>query len=247
MRKFIIPAVAAVLLGLGITASTSAGATAEPVPSCHSATFSENSGQGPTYKHVHFCDALKAGVNNLIVDGGPLKSGATVFGSHVTASPATKAASLTGASPIAGCWNHNGIQASGLIMYECISQPSGLGGALYWSANEADFNWDKHPGSGLLWVEASTLRPTSDSNPVNTYQDFWTGIALPGGAFCTVINPGYDQHPTQCEVNGKIKTMDARRQASYDQFAAAMVATNVPDCAWSMTVQPDEAQCDIDS
>lgn len=160
--------------------------------------------------------------------------------------PASSTAATTGSlSRIPQCWNHNGINASGLIMYECISQPSGLGGALYWSANEANFNWDKHPGSGLLWVEASTLRVTTDTNPPNNKQAFWVGIGHQG-SFCTVIDPGYDQHPTQCEENGVIHTMTAVQQASYDQFAASMVATGVPDCAWSMTVQPDEAQCDID-
>lgn len=178
-----------------------------------------------------------------------------------------------GLSTSPGCWNYNGVQMSGLIGYECISQPSNLGGALYWSANEADINGDKHPGSGLLWVESSTLHPTSDSNPPNPYQDFWVGIAHEGGTFCTVINPGYDQKPTLCEfttlltaanqascsavvdpgsgqpkVCVTVKIMSPRRQASYDQYANSVKATSrYPDCGWSMVVQPDQAQCDIDS
>lgn len=149
-----------------------------------------------------------------------------------------------GLPSLAGCFGHHGVQLSSHIAYECIAQPSGLGGALYWSVNESNFNWDKHPGAGLDWVEASTLHPAPDANPPNTRQAFWVGIAHQG-TFCTVIGPGYDQHPTQCEENGQVHTMTSRQQASYDQFAAAMVAAKVPDCAWSMTIGSD--QCDIDS
>lgn len=144
---------------------------------------------------------------------------------------------------LAGCFGHHGTQLSTHIAFECIDQ-SVSGGALYWSANEANFNWDKHPADGLLWVEASTLHPTPDSNPPNTKQAFWVGIGHQG-TFCSVINPGYDQHPTQCEINGVVQTMSSRQQASYDAFAAAMKSANLPDCAWSMTIVSD--QCDVDS
>lgn len=150
----------------------------------------------------------------------------------------------SGGNSLAGCFGHNGTQLSGLIAYECIFQPSGLGGALYWSANESNINWDKHPGAGLDWVEASTIYPTPDANPPNTRQSFWVGIAHQG-VFCSVIDPGYDQHPTQCEENGRVHNMSARQQASYNQFAAAMTALNPPDCAWSETIV--SSQCDIDS
>lgn len=170
----------------------------------------------------------------------------------------------------AGCFGHNGVVISGHIAHECLVQPADLGGALYWSANESNFNWDKHPASGLLWTEASTLYPTPDANPANPYQDFWVGIAHAGGTFCTVINPGYDQKPTLCEfavlltasnkascsaiidpgsgqpkVCETVKIMDTRRQDSYNQLAAAITAAKVPDCAWSMTVS--SSACDIDS
>jgi hypothetical protein len=147
---------------------------------------------------------------------------------------------------LAGCFGHEGEQLSGLIAYECIFQPSGLGGALYWSANEANFNWDKHPGTGLDWVEASTVHLTPDSNPVNNKHDFWVGIARTGGNFCSVINPGYNEEPTMCAFPGQpAHVMSARQQASYDQFEAAMEAANIPDCSWSMTIE--SSQCDIDS
>jgi len=146
-----------------------------------------------------------------------------------------------------GCFGHRGIQITGFIAYECLAEPAGLGGALYWSVNESDINWDKHPGAGLLWVEASTLHPAPDAKPVNSYQDFWVGIARAGGAFCTVINPGYDQHPTQCEHDGITRTMSTRQQDSYNQFIASLRASGIPTCAWSQTVTADEAACDIDS
>jgi hypothetical protein len=173
--------------------------------------------------------------------------------------PATSAPSASAASAMAsqtltraqaaslpslkGCFGHHGVQLSTHIAYECIDQ-SVSGGALYWSANEASFNWDKHPADGLDWVEASTLHPTPDSNPVNRFQAFWVGIGH-NGAFCTVINPGYDQHPTQCEINGVTHTMTTKQQASYDAFASAMNSIGIPDCAWSQTIVSD--QCDIDS
>ena len=159
---------------------------------------------------------------------------------------AVPASAAPGNSPaqLAGCFGHNGIHASGLIMYECIFQPPGLGGALYWSANESQFLWDKHPGTGLDWVAAATLHPATDANPPNTAQAFWVGIKH-NRVYCTVINPGYDQHPTRCEENGRVHPMTAKQQASYDQFAAAMTAANLPDCAWSMTASSNA--CDIDS
>ena len=159
----------------------------------------------------------------------------------------TTVSAASSSSNLAGCFNHEGVQlSSGLIAYECIFQPPNLGGALYWSANESNFNWDKHPGDGLDWVEASTVHVTTDSNPVNNKHDFWVGIARTGGNFCSVINPGYDQHPTQCAFPGQpAHTMSTRQQASYDQFAAAMQAANIPDCAWSMTIE--STQCDVDS
>ena len=155
----------------------------------------------------------------------------------------TAGASSNGLPSLTGCFGHHGVQLGTHIAYECIDQ-SVPGGALYWSANESNFNWDKHPSDGLLWVEASTLHPTPDANPPNTKQAFWVGIGHQG-AFCTVINPGYGEHPTQCEINGVVQTMSNRQQASYDEFAAAMTSANLPDCAWSQTIVSD--QCDIDN
>ena len=164
-------------------------------------------------------------------------------GAMVIATPAQGSRDQASSSPLAACFGHNGTELLNHIAYECIAQPSGLGGALYWSVNESSFNWDKHPGSGLDWVEASTLHPAPDANPPTYKQSFWVGIGR-NHIFCTVIGPGYGQHPTQCEENGMTHVMTAKQQASYDQFAAAMVAANLPDCAWSMTISSD--QCDID-
>lgn len=164
-----------------------------------------------------------------------------VTGLFATAAGASRG-TTAGLPDLAGCFGHHGVQLSTHIAYECIDQ-SVAGGALYWSANESNFNWDKHPAQGLDWVEASTLHPASDANPPNNRQSFWVGIAH-NGAFCTVINPGYDQHPTQCEADGVVHLMTAKQQASYDAFAAAMASANLPDCAWSMTIVSD--QCDID-
>jgi hypothetical protein len=162
----------------------------------------------------------------------------------VPSAAAQSSSGPTGLPNLAGCFGHEGIQITGFIAYECVFQPPGLGGALYWSANESNFNWNKHPGSGLLWVEASTVHVATDTNPPNTIHSFWVGIAN-HGTFCTVIGPGYDQHPTKCEINGAIQTMTSQQQASYNQFAAAMAAAHLPDCAWSMTAE--SSQCDIDS
>lgn len=142
---------------------------------------------------------------------------------------------------LAGCFNHHGVQLSTHVAYECIDQ-SVAGGALYWSHNLNNFNWDKHPADGLDWVEASTLTPNATSNPPQNFQAFWVGIGH-GKNFCTVIDPGYDQHPTQCEIGGVPHTMTAKQQASYDAFATAMGSINLPDCAWSMTIS--SSQCDV--
>jgi len=145
-----------------------------------------------------------------------------------------------------GCFDYHGVQLSTHVAYECINQ-SVAGGALYWSHNLNNYNWDKHPADGLDWVEASTIVP-SNSNPPNTHQAFWVGIAH-SGAFCTVIGPGYDQHPTQCEINGVTHTMTTKQQASYDAFAKAMDSLttdnggNIPPCAWSMTIS--SSACDV--
>ena len=145
------------------------------------------------------------------------------------------AAPLTSTTTLTGCFGHKGIDITGFVAYECVYQPSGLGGALYWSVNLNNFNWDKHPGSGLLWVEASTLVPNAGTNPPNDKQAFWVGIGHQGD-FCTVINPGFGQNPTQCEIDGVIQTMTDTQQASYNQFVAAMTAADLPDCAWSQTI-----------
>ena len=233
------------LTTLGLTLSGSSSASvADPVPHCVVGTFTENSGNGPTYHNVKYCN-LTNNTNNLIVDGSPLQNKAVIFGQTVaalTAQTMTKT-QVNSLPSLAGCFGHHGVQLSTHIAYECIDQ-SVSGGALYWSANESNFNWDKHPDNGLLWVEASTLHPTSDANPPNNKQAFWVGIGHQG-AFCTVINPGYNQHPTQCEVNGAVHTMTKVQQASYNAFAAAMQSANLPDCAWSMTIVSD--QCDVDS
>lgn len=140
-------------------------------------------------------------------------------------------------------FGHPCVQMSGKIAYECVYQPPN-GNALYWSANESNINWDKHPNTGLDWVEASTLHIATDTNPPNNRHAFWVGIAHQG-VFCTVINPGEGQHPTQCEENGRIHPMSTRQQASYNSFIATLEQAGIPACAYSMTI--DTSQCDIDS
>ena len=146
-----------------------------------------------------------------------------------------------------GCFDYHGVQLSTHVAYECINQ-SVSGGALYWSHNLNSYNWDKHPADGLDWVEAATIVPNATSNPPQNFQAFWVGIGH-GQDFCTVINPGYDQHPTQCETNGNVHAMTSKQQASYDAFAAAMdsLATdnggNLPPCAWSRTIS--SSACDV--
>lgn len=248
MRKQLIR-YALVLLGVMSLLAVSTGAgvaltagTHDSPPHCTTGTFTENSGNGPTFHHVSFCD-MTSNTNTMIVDGSPLQNRAVIFGS-VTSHKLT--AVTPALSSLSQCFGHDGIKAPGLIMGECIFQPSGLGGALYWSFNESDFNWDKHPGSNLDWVEASTVHVAADANPPNFKHDFWVGIARTGGNFCSVINPGYNQEPTTCAFPGQpAHVMSVRQQASYDQFEAAMEAANIPDCAWSMTIE--SSQCDIDS
>ena len=175
------------------------------------------------------------------------------------------AISASAGSSLPGCFGHDGTQLGKHIAYECIFQPPHLGGALYWSANESNFNWNKHPGTGLLWVEASTLHPTPDANPPNPFQVFWVGIpvtvnsfnrivpttviapAPPNAYFCNVIDPGVSNNPTQCEVEGNVQTMPTQVQDSYNQFAATMKAANLPFCAWSDHPVPNENACDIDA
>lgn len=146
---------------------------------------------------------------------------------------------------LAGCFGHHGVQLSTHVAYECIDQ-SVSGGALYWSQNLNNENWDKHPASGLDWVEASTIHPNANSNPPTSFQAFWVGIGH-NKNFCTVVNPGAGQHPTQCEIAGVIHTMTSKQQASYDAFIKAIesVTPAIPDCAYSMT-EVSKA-CDIES
>ena len=62
------------------------GGPSERPPTCYPAILSENSGNGPTY-HVQICDALRKPRPGqewqLIVDGGPLRSRAVVFGQQI--------------------------------------------------------------------------------------------------------------------------------------------------------------------
>lgn len=169
---------------------------------------------------------------------------AAVVAASVVGTVAVTASAAPLASPttLAGCFGHKGVDITGFVAYECVYQPSGLGGALYWSVNLNNFNWDKHPGSGLLWVEASTLVPNAGSNPPNDKQAFWVGIGHQGD-FCTVISPGFGQNPTQCEIDGVIQTMTDTQQASYNQFVAAMTSADLPDCAWSQTIS--SSACNI--
>lgn len=126
-RKILaVAAACAAITALCATVASSAGA--DPRPACHSVTLTENSGNGPTYRHVHFCDALKPGVNYLIVDGGPLKSGATVFGSHASPSPSPSA--------VADYPNPNGpdwhCQEDGhLYSWDCITSSGFLYGGMW--------------------------------------------------------------------------------------------------------------------
>lgn len=256
-HKLMTIATALLLGGSIITGATVAGA--DNPPHCTTGVFTENSGNGPTYHNVHYCSVNRF-TNYMIVDGGPLQNGATIFGQHVSdpnkVNTASTLAALVSGAPLsrtvvnslpnlAGCFNQHGVQLSTHISYECIDQ-SVPGGALYWSANESNFNWDKHPDSGLLWLEASTLHPATDANPPNNKQAFWVGIGHQG-SFCSVVNPGYNEEPTMCALPGQLAhTMTARQQATYDQFESSMESiNNIPDCAWSMTIVSD--QCDIDS
>lgn len=236
-----------VALGLALPGPAQAGPAASP-PHCVTGTFTENSGNGPTFHHVSFCD-MTSNTNYMIVDGSALQNKAVIFGSHAGQTVSQFAAlghTAAGLSALKQCFGHNGVTTPGLIMGDCIFQPSGLGGALYWSFNESSFNWDKHPGSNLDWVEASTVHMAPDANPVNNKHDFWTGIARTGGNFCSVINPGYNEEPTMCAFPGQpAHVMSARQAASYEQFEQAMEAANIPDCAWSMTIE--SSQCDVDS
>jgi hypothetical protein len=256
-HRAVVVAAAAVVLGVSGAVASQAGG---PAPGCPPVLFTF----GPDNHQTQVCRGPSqralvtppAGPARRFTGGGVTRTaqGATPVAGQAPLSrdaqdvAAAKAALATRlATPPAGCFGHPGVQAANsngpLIGYECVYQPPGDGGALYWSANESNLNWDKHPGPGLLWVEASTLYPTPDANPPNTVKAFWVGIAH-DGTFCSVINPGYHQHPTQCAVNGNIQTMTPVQQASYNQFAKAMTDANVPDCAWSMTIVSD--QCDID-
>lgn len=256
--KRILPWLVAALCAVGLFASTAGASSSDPVPSCQKAMVSI----GSHNYHVQACntradDWIKApptGKRWDITFSGGLANGSSIFAFPYTPvspspSPSPSPANLTAMSAkqiaslpdLPGCFNHHGVQLSTHLAYECIDQ-SVAGGALYWSANLADFNWDKHPASGLDWVEASTIIPEPTANPPQNRQAFWVGIAH-NRSFCTVIDPGYDQHPTQCEVDGAIHTMTARQQASYDAFAAAMTAAKVPDCAWSQTIS--SSQCNV--
>ena len=142
---------------------------------------------------------------------------------------------LAATTGLAGCFGHNGVQFGSNVAYECIYTPTNDGGALYWSANVNALNWDKHPATGLLWVEATTILASAASNPVNPGDSFTAEIAGTNGA-CLVADPGYSDSPTQCRPgNGTLPpvTMTAQQQASYNGFAEAMKQAGIPDSAWS--------------
>jgi hypothetical protein len=263
VRKHLAVVVATAAVALGVSGAV-AGQAGEPASACHPVLFTPGSNNHQTKvcrDQIQLAPVKPpAGQERQFTGDGVTRpvTGVALFANQVPRRSSAQDVAVAKAAlanrlttlrltPPAGCFGHSGIQGATsngpLIAYECVYQPSGDGGALYWSANESNFNWDKHPGPGLLWVEASTLYLTPDANPPNTVKAFWVGIAN-NGTFCSVINPGYDQHPTQCAVNGTIQTMTPVQQASYNQFAKAMTDANVPDCAWSMTIVSD--QCDID-
>ena len=133
---------------------------------------------------------------------------------------------LAGARPLAGCFNHLGVQLNSNNAYECIYQDSAPG-ALYWQHNNNDYEWDLHPASGNLPVNAITF-PLGHQNQ---YYGFTAVVdSFSGG--CVVQGAGYGQSPTACANPGQPPhTMTPRQQRSYDAFAAIM-EKGIPDCAW---------------
>jgi len=139
---------------------------------------------------------------------------------------------------LAGCFGHNGVQFQNNNAFECIAKDSDEGGALYWQRNNNDYEWNLHPDSGNLTVNAITF-PLGFQN---AYYGFIAVVNSSEGG-CVVQGAGYDQHPTMCaNVGHPAKTMDARTQASYDDFAEVM-SEEIPDCAWMPTGTAPSKTC----
>jgi hypothetical protein len=153
---------------------------------------------------------------------------AALFG--VTASGAT--------STLSGCFGHQGVQFGSNNAYECIAKDDDESGALYWQTNNNDHEWNLHPDSGNLTVNAITF-PLGQQNP---YYGFIAVIDSSEGG-CVVQGAGYGQTPTMCANPGQPpKVMDATFQASYNDFAEVM-SEEIPDCAWMPNGTAPGATC----
>lgn len=140
----IIAAVGIVAVITGTAAVAASASTSEPRPHCTVGTLTENSGQGPTFHHVHFCD-FTSSTNYVIVDGSKLQRGAVLFGSTNTAK-APKVAPVTAVNrpvkPLIEYTNPNGTHwhcfdlHPGFVAWNCISGFGYLYGDLWAGIND---------------------------------------------------------------------------------------------------------------
>jgi len=138
-----------------------------------------------------------------------------------------EASSLATANGIEPCFGHNGVQEGTANAFECSFKDADEGGTLYWQRNNSDYEWNLHPDSGNLVVNAITTRISAE----NSYYGFLAVVASAEGG-CVVQAAGYDQHPTRCANPGRPpKTMSRRQQRSYDELAEVM-REGISDCAW---------------
>ena len=124
---------------------------------------------------------------------------------------------------------HTCVQIPNKRAYECAY------GHTYWSVNLNTIQWDNHPPGNLLWIHADTLIASPLTNPPNPWAYFKVTIAGPLGG-CEVVDPGYDENPTQCAEDGGsglVQQMTPVQQASYNDFADQIVDMGAPDFAWT--------------
>ena len=182
---------------------------------------------------------LAAALASVAISLSPQSTSQTLASSGLTPEAYLAAG---GGTHLAGCFGYRGVELGNANAYECIFQGDSQTGALYWQRNNNDYDWDLHPASGRLPVNAITF-PLGQQNP---YYGF-TAVVDSSEGGCQVIGPGYDQHPTQCRNPGQSpKTMDPRFQASVNDFERVMDEALGPvhkDCAWEPAGTPASQTC----
>lgn len=174
-----------VLITVGLTA---ASALAENPPHCQPVTFTENSGNGPTY-HVQICGALKTALAahhwQLIVDGSPLQNGAVIFGQQIPTAPLW-AALADYPNPNSEGWHC--VQDGHLYSFDCISEYGFTYGGL-WAFLTSLY---RHPNPSTDYVDGELyFNQNSPNGMADTAQWEHRLIAVNDGQLNALVAPEF--------------------------------------------------------